>query len=294
MPRPEAKIRNSPRWLIPALLTGAILCIGFASRAPIVDALSTGPIAGAALRSPVKYVAVAPLSNVFDALTLLSLPQLFATLAFVSLVAVALRFRWTSARAANNLAPCRRRDHLRFAACVGGGIIAVCGIALLMPRPMAFLRVSDPDLVTIDFHSHTSASHDGRPGFTPEANREWHRAAGFDVAYITDHHTFAGANSAARLNPPVAREGTVLLPGLEYVDGNEHLLALGLDQAATDTDRHEWHPLYAGTSDPAANVPALLILALPGDVANIPAGEDVGIARLAAVEISDGSPRGIG
>lgn len=293
MPRSKSTPRSIPSWLPPALLSALLLTLGTFSRAPIVDALSSASVPGAELRYPLLYIALAPLSNLFDALTFLSPPQLFSTLAFVSLIAIAIRIRAAMTRTDRNLARFRRRDHFRFAASIAGGIIALCGLAVLMLRPMASLRVKDPDLLTIDFHSHTSASHDGRPGFTPEANRDWHRAAGFDVAYITDHHTFAGANSAARLNPRVVGEGTVLLPGLEYRDGDEHILALGLDPKTTDAEPREWHPLYAGNNDAAASVPALLILSLPGDVVRIPPGENEGIVRLAAVEISDGSPRGI-
>lgn len=285
--------RRIPRWLAPALSSALLLAFGIFSRPPIIDSVTSRPVLSAHLGASLAYSALAPISNLFDALTLLSIPQLLATLAFVALIVLAVRIRSVSRRSTSNLTPYRRRDHVRFAAATTGAIIAICGLALLMLRPMANLRLSDPDLIAIDFHSHTSASHDGRPGFTPEANRDWHRAAGFDVAYVTDHHSFAGANSAARMNPRTAGEGTVLLPGLEYRDGDEHLLALGLDPRTTDPQRREWHPLFAGNSDPAANAPALLILSLPGDIERIPADEEDGVARLAAIEISDGSPRGI-
>ncbi len=53
------------------------------------------------------------------------------------------------------------------------------GWAALIPRPMARLVSSDRSDLLIDFHSHTSYSHDGRKSFTPAANRRWHERQGF-------------------------------------------------------------------------------------------------------------------
>lgn len=283
------------RAVAPLAFSILIIGAGVWARSPIIDALTRSDVPGTRLGRSAWYVVIAPLSNVFDALTLLSLPQLFSAFAFVGIVALALRIRATRSRKRRLLPRFRVRDHLRFALNVAGGIVAISGLALLMPRPMARLRMGDPDLVAIDFHSHTSASHDGRPGFTPEANREWHRRAGFDVAYVTDHHTFAGARAAMAANPRVAAEGTVLLPGLEYLDGDEHVLAIGLDPETTDPEPREWHPIYAAASAKPGKrpTPALLILAVPGNLSVIPASESLGIVRLAAIEISDGSPKGI-
>lgn len=283
------------RAVAPIAFSILIIGAGVWARSPVVDVLTKSDVAGIRLGASAWYTVLAPLSNVFDALTLLSLPQVFSTFAFIGVVALALRIRATRSRETRLLPRFRVRDHLRFAATVFGAIIAITGLALLMPRPMARLRIGDKDLVAIDFHSHTSASHDGRPEFTPEANREWHRKAGFDVAYVTDHHTFAGANAAMLANPRIAGDGTVLLPGLEYLDGDEHVIAIGLDPSTTDSERREWHPIYAAPSAaPAAKVtPALLILCLPGNLDVIPANEHLGVVRLAAVEISDGSPKGI-
>lgn len=288
------RFRRSRRWLAPAAFTLLILALGFFSRSPLIDVLSSREIPGASLQILPWYVVLAPISDLFDGLTLLSLPQIFSALGFVCVIAIAFRIRATIARSSGELRPFRPRDHLRFAANVVGAITAVCGIAVLIPRPMAGLRVNDRDLVTIDFHSHTSASHDGRPGFTPEENREWHRKAGFDVAYITDHHTFAGARAGAHLNPRVAGDGTVLLAGLEYRDDDEHVIALGLDPATTDPQRREWHPLYSSADKQQEAAPALLILSLPGNVTRVPPDEEIGFARLSAIEISDGSPHGTG
>jgi hypothetical protein len=71
---------------------------------------------------------------------------------------------------------------------------------MIMPRPMAGLEATT-DIIVVDFHAHTKFSHDGRPDWKPEDVRAWHRAAGFDVAYVTDHRTFEGARDAWANNP---------------------------------------------------------------------------------------------
>lgn len=89
-----------------------------------------------------------------------------------------------------------------------------------------------PSLLTVRqhvvFHSHTSASHDGRPGFTAAANRAWHGAAGFDVAYITDHNRLDAADSATRRAGP-GDDDVLVLPGVEFTRDGEHVVSLGVD-----------------------------------------------------------------
>ena len=60
--------------------------------------------------------------------------------------------------------------------------------------------------------------------------RAWHRDAGFNVAYITDHRTFEGARDGWSNNPVHAGDGTVLLPGIEVVWRGEHVNVLDADR----------------------------------------------------------------
>ena len=288
--------RKIARQLSAPIAISAVFILGaLIPRPPIVNALTHGALSGVHLETPVWYRILAPVSDVFDALTLLSIPQVISVFVFVLAVAAAARIVSTISRSRSGQRPVHPAAHLRFAANVVGAFVAVAGLALLTIRPMAAVKVDDPNLVAVDFHSHTSASHDGRPTFPPEQNREWHRRAGFDVAYVTDHHTFVGANSAMASNPPSSGNGVVLLPGLEYRDGDEHVLAIGLDPRRTDPVRHEWHPINDSQKGVGSDfkVPPLLILCLPGNVHRIPADEEIGVARLSGIELSDGSPPGL-
>ena len=88
------------------------------------------------------------------------------------------------------------------AAILLGAIVVTYAAAAFLPRPMARSTVSDETVLAVDFHAHTEASHDGRTGWTDDDVRAWHRDAGFDVAYITDHRSFEGAERGIASNPP--------------------------------------------------------------------------------------------
>jgi hypothetical protein len=87
----------------------------------------------------------------------------------------------------------------------------------------------DPDVLRIDFHSHTESSRDARRTYSVERNREWHHAGGYDVAYVTDHDTFAGAERALANDARPGRDGVMLLGGIEVSWKGEHIGLLGAE-----------------------------------------------------------------
>jgi hypothetical protein len=241
----------------------------------------------ATLQAPLVYDLLAPASNILDVLTMLSPAQYWATFTLCALLIIGCEIAGDVRRARCFRAGQASRTCVRFI----GGTVAILGVMLLLSRPMASLRVSDPDLVVVDFHSHTSASHDGRAGFDAERNREWHRAAGFNAVYITDHRTFEGALDGARLNPPTAGSGTTVLPGVELRDGPEHPILIGVDPKRMRIESPDWREAVVKAD--GGPVPPILILSMPGDLDRIPADEYVGEIKLRAIEGADGSPRGI-
>jgi predicted metal-dependent phosphoesterase TrpH len=154
--------------------------------------------------------------------------------------------------------------------------------------------VRNPSDVVIDFHSHTNSSWDGQKWFTAERNREWHAAAGFNVAYISDHRSMLGAIDGVSSNPQRAGDGTVLLPGLESRDGNEHIVVIGIDTSFATTADGNWERRPRDTSVAVTASAPLLILTIPADLQTIPDSELHGYARLYAIELSDAAPIGIG
>jgi hypothetical protein len=149
-------------------------------------------------------------------------------------------------------------------------------------------------MLTVDFHSHTAASWDGRAGFGAEENRAWHRAAGFDVAFVTDHRSFAGATAGKARNPREAGDGTTLLTGIETRYRAQHLNVLG-GTVGRDSG------FLVGAVDPLALAsPArslapegILLVTVPAPLGEVPevVAESGGAVR--AIELSDAAPRGL-
>jgi len=277
-----------------SVITLLVLLSWIAAASPVRDALTLASLPGVRLMRPFWYVVLAPACTVLDALTLLSVRQNLAVILSLALIYVLWRIvRWFAGRRLARRSALRSAlRELRLALRALGVLVAVYGIGIVAPRPMAALRVSDPDAVIVDVHSHTNYSHDGRADFSPRVNRAWHRAAGFDVAYITDHRSFDGATEAMALNPRVAGDSIVMLSGLEFVMHNSHLVALGLtapDERWLYVDRQKTHPNWP----PLVRPPPVLIQTIPENLDNLPPPDSSGTHGVLGIELSDGAPRGI-
>src|SRR5207237_7983089 len=67
-------------------------------------------------------------------------------------------------------------------ALTGPVTLLVLGVAaVLLPRPVPRLTTTDSDATIIDYHAHTQASHDGRPGWTLAKLAAWHGRRGFEA-----------------------------------------------------------------------------------------------------------------
>ena len=238
------------------------------------------------LARPLGYVLIAPLSDVLDELTLLSVPQLIALV--ISVVIVYVIVRVAARRGRPVRAWCEFLYGLRaFLILV---LVFVCAAAL--PRPMAALRLDDPEEVVFDIHSHTNYSHDARATFTVEANREWHRSAGFDVAFITDHRCFDGAAEGMRGNPRRAGDGTVLLSGIELPPEQRHLILLEPPNTAVPNGYLEAWCVRATAGVPQPTLP-VIIETIPENLSWMSELASGHAAGLSGIEISDGAPRGL-
>jgi predicted metal-dependent phosphoesterase TrpH len=269
------------------LITFAVGVSAAFSLSPLVDVLQPHAPAAASLKTPFLYDILAPASNILDTLTLLSPPQYWATFALCVVVFFAPGIVRDLRRPRRFSSLSTIASLLRFV----GGTVAVVGIMIVVWRPMAALSLHDPDLIAVDFHSHTSASHDGRSDFGAERNREWHQSSGFNVAYITDHRTFDGALDAAERNPRAAGDGVTLLPGVELRDGDEHPILLGVNPSRTRLTSADLEGAKVATD--GGLVPPILLLTIPGNIVRVPPNEYTGPIRLAGIEVSDGGPRGM-
>jgi hypothetical protein len=229
---------------------------------------SGGFLEGAHLSYPAAYVVFAPFFQAADRLTLMGTGQLAVLLGWVNLLVLAwrlpavIRVRWAW------------RGLLVASARLAAANIAFFLILLLVaavPRPRAALVLSDPDLLAVDFHSHTNASHDGATRQTVERNLRRHAASGFAAAFITDHDTVEASEAAHRA----------------WSAGTPPVLALPL--RGEEVSRPGSHTLMLGPPGPGrvavASLPEYWRYGLPPDA---PGG-----ARLAGLEIANGSPRSL-
>lgn len=266
------------RWLaVRSALSALILAGALVSSSPIRDAVTGVAPQSVSLELPPAYVFTSPLSRLLDMIGLMSIQQ------HIAFVITILGF-------AALLAALRKKRVLLWAGITLVAVLIAYGLSAALLRPMAMLEVFDPEAVRVDFHSHTNASGDARKSFDPEHNRAWHKAGGYDVAYVSDHRTFSGAEAAVRNNPRIARDGTVLLSA--YEGRYRGLFMIDLDLTRADSaallDSHRW--LRDGNLT-SARRPASVV-ALPGPLSDVQRGARDGAPGMAAIEIVDGSPKG--
>jgi len=269
------------------VLSALVAVFAFAYTSSVLDVNATAPLTGAQLALPTGYVLLSPLSRALDGLSLLSIAQqvwLLLTLAAGAAV-------WELATGMDSVGDGKIRRTAR----VVSGMFTVVALlnmtAILSPRPMAGLKVSDPRTLRVDFHSHTNASRDARAAFTPARNRAWHSDGGFDVAYVSDHRTFAGASAGERANPARAGGGTILLNAIEARYLGLSIVVLGISQHDTsllDNMRHLRPGQLSSGREPIS------IAVLPGPMNDLRAIARDETPHVVGLELSDAAPRGFG
>jgi len=196
------------RHPIAIALVALLLVSAFHALPPVVDVVTGSPPGDVELVRPATYTALAPLSDTLDALTFFSMPRAYWALAVWALALAA----WGATRAGT----VRRRVGLALVGPIG--IVLLGGAAVLLPRPVPQLVSADSGTTIIDYHAHTEASHDGRPGWTVARLAAWHARQGFEASYVTDHNVI--------FNLPIT-EPIRLLPGVEWSVYGQHVVAIG-------------------------------------------------------------------
>ena len=279
--------------VLPLVLTAGLL----AARATAAPALSDplgGPLPPSLhLAYPALYVVFAPLFSLWDGVSILSMSRLHGFLAGLVIGYVAWRggralwWRLAWSDSPPPRAPFRRELSLLLAS-LAGLVLFLAG-GLLWHRPMAALAGTGPGNVVFDVHSHTNVSHDVRGtlmrGFDTEADLRWHRRAGFDAVFVTDHNSVAGLRPHA--GPPT------LCPGTEVSAWKAHVVLLG-DSVPVDQGRYNGSldALRALLRDSDSAYGALSVLSLPEYERNQWARLDTLVAAGAdGFEIVNASPK---
>jgi hypothetical protein len=219
--------RQAARLLAPALLILAL----FGARLAAVPAL-TDPVMGTLQPSihlyiPPIYLLLAPVFTVWDGISMLSMSRLRGFLQGL----VGLYFLWRLGRWWLNRSFYRQAvnpstwfNEARALVLATVAFFLFVAFGALWHRPMLSLSGVPSGMKVVDFHSHTNISHDVRgtlmQGYDAEANRRWHRRAGFDAVFLTDHNVLP--------SPPVYPPGhPVLCPGIEVSAWRAHIVLLG-------------------------------------------------------------------
>lgn len=231
-------------WRRPLLLSGIVLLSqAFPLASPVRDVVSETWARGYTIHFPFWHIVFTPFCGIADFLTILSLRE--AGIFFIYLLGVFFFF-------------CRKWPRWFIAPLA---FVSFLAWGAFVSRPMAKLIANDPDILLIDFHSHTQVSHDGRKSFTPEANMAWHREQGYGAAFITDHNRIEASQAAKRIARATWREtGYRSLEGEEASLWKTHLVVLSaperIDNHPYDSDpakipvfirdmHHQGHPIIA-------------------------------------------------
>jgi hypothetical protein len=219
---------------VPLGLTLILLAAQLAPAPSLSDPVSGTVPASLHLTTPPVYLAFGPLFTLWDGASMLSMSRLHGFLIGLLL----LYLLWRTVRAIGRPAGGVSWGGEARALFGSLGLLLLFLIAgAVWHRPMLALTGADPEEIVVDFHSHTNVSHDVRNtlmrGFDTEANRRWHRRAGFDAVFITDHNTVEGLKGLQSPDPA----HPVICPGIEMSAWGAHIVLLG-DSLAVDRSRY--------------------------------------------------------
>jgi hypothetical protein len=205
---------------VPLALTVGLVAARIVAAPALSDPLGAPVAQGIHLAAPPLYVLFAPVFTLWDGVSMLSMTRLHGFLVGSAALYLAWRVGRLLLRSNRPLRPGREAKAL------GLGLVAFAlflALGLLWHRPMLALAGAGPDQVVTDFHSHTNVSHDVRgtamSRFGTRASLDWHRRAGFDAVFVTDHNTVAGLHPE---QPP-----PLLCPGIEVSAWRAHIVLLG-------------------------------------------------------------------
>jgi predicted metal-dependent phosphoesterase TrpH len=196
-------------WRLPLLLTSLLFIAQAYAVSPLWDAATHADVLQFYLQFPATHLLFAPFFSIADHLTTLGMRQLQWTLAWIALLFIA-GFGWARAAVAM------------------GYFLFYAAWIVLVPRPMTALKTVDPEVLIVDFHSHSARSHDGRRTFKAADNIHWHAAQGYHAAFLTDHNKVVASEEASRITAETwKKDGYRSLRGQEVSLYKTHLVVLG-------------------------------------------------------------------
>ena len=213
---------------LPLALTVGLALARLWSVPALSDPLGAPLPPGLHLSLPPLYLLAAPLFDLWDSVSMLSMRRLTAFLIGLLLLFVLWRVLGALIRRGTRMG----RELLLILTGLAALAAFIAG-GLLWHRPMAALAGTSADQAIVDFHTHTNRSHDvegtAMRGYDVAANLRWHGRAGFDATFITDHN-MVGA--------PARGDGLpIACPGIEVSAWRAHIVLLG-DTMPVDRGRY--------------------------------------------------------
>jgi len=252
------------RWRVPLLFSALVVLARLAPQSALIDVVSERASDGAHLDYPLSHIVLAPLTLLADWLNGGSTQDLKGFVVW-AVVGYSLVHLWTAARPAG-----RRGSGVPWLRHITATAVLALFLAWAVwaPRPIPRLVVDAPDALVHDVHSHTSASHDGRHGFSASKNAAWHERAGFQAEFITDHNSFGAVGrphpAGAAVDRTVAPRSPRMMKGEELSLFGLHLIVLGNDSLIPNAPWNaSWDSSLALMRLLSSPGPCFLIASLP-------------------------------
>src|SRR3954470_8635164 len=208
MTRRADGIRGATPWVLTLLLLASRVSLA----PPLSDPLGGQLPDSLQLSVPPLYLVLAPLFTLWDGISMLSMSRLNGFLIGLAGIFVL----WRIGRHILTPPPLKSwrtwLDEILTLLFSLGGLLAFIVAGAIWHRPMLSLTGVPWGYQVVDFHSHTTASHDvggtWMSGYDLAANLRWHARAGFNVVFVTDHNVVSPESRDARRESAVGSRGS--------------------------------------------------------------------------------------
>lgn len=180
---------------------------------------------GVTLKYPAPYTFLAPLFQLADRINILSVKQIYILFAYINAAWLIWRI---IKRVKHSFSLAIIIDETIYFTGFNAFVLLCIVLSILLPRPLAAISVADPDIIVLDFHTHTSHSWDGRKTATPANQMKRRMAGGFDAFFIIDHNNRFGVREAKEIEKGRGgSSGAIALEGEEISASPANLIVLG-------------------------------------------------------------------
>jgi hypothetical protein len=280
-------------FIFAAMLTVLVLAGRImAYPASVRDIIHGSFVEGITLKYPAIYTFFAPVFQLADRITMLSIKQMLILLIYINALWVVFRAAALFGKAATY------RDIpaevVRFIG-INAFVLLCVSLSIFVPRPLPTLVKKDPDVIVLDFHTHTEHSWDGRPGATLSNQIHRRRSGGFDAFFVTDHRNRYFALEEAAVSATKAGGITPIpLRGEEISWSAFNLMVLGPDMEDPKGFNPNLNKAQKLLLKNKGNPETLVFATVDVDWWKHPEALDpLVMAGLNGIELAKGSPRGL-